>query len=83
MSWNNFRKEVKYYSTNKEIIPKISTLNPWWITGFYDGESSFIVSIFKNKEYILGYQVQAIYTICLHTKDLILLNKIQSFFLDR
>jgi hypothetical protein len=55
-------------------------LHPYFITGFSDGESSFIVTIFKNKEYKCGYQVQAIFQIGLHQKDLELLYKIQSFF---
>lgn len=29
-------------------------LNPWFVTGFYDGEGSFIVSVTKNKNSKLG-----------------------------
>ena len=55
-------------------------LNPWWVTGLSDAESSFIVNIFKNKEYICNWQVQPIYSIELHIKDLSLLYKIKQFF---
>lgn len=43
-------------------VPDTDSLNPWWVTGFSDGESSFIVTIYKNKEYKCGYQVQAMYS---------------------
>jgi hypothetical protein len=55
-------------------------LAPWFVSGFTDGEGSFIATIYKNKEYRSGWQVQAIFSISLHTKDLPLLKGIQSFF---
>lgn len=70
-----------YYSTlsnpssNSEI-----ELAPYYVTGFSDGESSFHVAIFKNKNYKSGFQIQAKYTTQLHSKDLELLTKLQSFF---
>jgi hypothetical protein len=29
-------------------------LNPWLVTGIADGEASFFISIFKDKDYKLG-----------------------------
>jgi hypothetical protein len=29
-------------------------LNPYFISGFIDGEASFIISIFKNNKYTTG-----------------------------
>ena len=60
-----------------------NVLYPWWVTGFSDGESSFVVSIFKNKEYKLGYQIQARFYIALHPNDILLLHNLQSFFWGR
>jgi len=57
-----------------------NTLPPYYVTGISDGESSFHVSILKNKNYRSGFQIQAKYTIQLHSKDLELLTKLQSFF---
>lgn len=55
-------------------------LDPWFITGFTDAEGSFIVTIYKNKDYKLGWQIQAIFSVCLHNKDLPLLENIQTSF---
>jgi hypothetical protein len=53
-------------------------LDPKFVTGFSDGESSFMIaiSLLPSKK----WQVTASYSICLHAKDLSLLNQIQSFF---
>lgn len=55
-------------------------LNPYFITGFCDGESSFQVSITMNKSLRLGWGVRALFTIGLHSRDLALLLQIKEFF---
>ena len=45
-----------------------------------DGEASFFISIFRNKDYKLGWQIQPAFSITLHNKDSALLHQIQSFF---
>lgn len=55
-------------------------LNPYFVTGFTDGEGSFIISVTKNSESSLGFRVKAIFSIYLHKKDLELLKLIQSYF---
>lgn len=55
-------------------------INPWFVSGLADGESSFCITIFRNKEYKLGWCVQAIFQIGLHKRDLALLLQIQHFF---
>jgi len=57
-----------------------SSIDAWFLTGFSYAEGSFIVTIYQNKDYKLGWLVQAIFSICLHNKDLPLLKKIQSYF---
>jgi len=54
-------------------------INPWFITGFADGESSFIISIIKNNKYKSGWNVKPKFQLTLHSKDLDLLEKIQSY----
>lgn len=64
-------------SLNNEIkIP----LNPNWITGFTDGEGTFIISIIKSKDRTLDWKVTPIFAIEVHGKDMDLLKKIRSFF---
>lgn len=58
----------------------IKKLDPWFISGFIDGEGSFIIGISKNNRYKTGYQVQLIFKIILYNKDLELLSQIQSYF---
>nr|AER27908.1 LAGLIDADG endonuclease [Phialocephala helvetica] len=55
-------------------------LNPMWVTGFSDGESSFSVSIARNSLYKTGYKFIPAFAIELKDKDLDLLHKIQCFF---
>ena len=55
-------------------------LNPWFITGFTDGEACFCMSIPKNKTLKVGRQVQLYFQISLHKKDLALLEEIKKYF---
>lgn len=55
-------------------------LNPWFVTGFADAESSFSMSVFKSKTAAIGWQVEPCFIITLHKKDVELLKKIQLFF---
>lgn len=58
-----------------------SYLNPWFITGFCDAESSFVVSIYKKSTCRkTGWQVQPTFAIHIHNKDEVLLKRIQSYF---
>jgi hypothetical protein len=57
----------------------IFSLNPWFITGFTDGDGSFSVSIAKKKSGT-GWKIQPLFTIGLDPKDLDLLVQIQAYF---
>ena len=61
--------------------PHLSTdnINPWFFTGFSDGESNFTVRIFKSNSTKLGWTIQPVFQIGLHKKDLNLLEKIKTF----
>nr|WPM94704.1 hypothetical protein [Ceratocystis fimbriata]WPM94756.1 hypothetical protein [Ceratocystis fimbriata] len=54
--------------------------NPWYITGFVDGEGSFMLTIIKDKKYKLGWRIVCRFIISLNKKDLALLNSIKDFF---
>lgn len=55
-------------------------LNPWFVTGFADAESSFSMSVFKSKTAAIGWTIEPCFIITLHKKDIELLKKIQNFF---
>jgi len=55
-------------------------LNPYFVTGFCDAESSFQVLVSKNKNTRLGWTVRLFFTIGLHSRDLALLLRIKEFF---
>jgi len=57
----------------------IFSLNPWFITGFTDGDGSFSVSIAKKKSGI-GWKIQPVFTVGLDPKDLDLLIQIKAYF---
>jgi len=52
-------------------------LNPWFITGFSDAESSFIISVYKTPNTKLKWRVSAYFSIHVHVKDLPLIKLIQ------
>ena len=57
-----------------------AALNPWFITGFVDGEGSFTISILRVKDHKLGWRVNATFQMCLHKKDIALLEQMKSYF---
>ena len=59
---------------------KIHSIDPWFITGLFDAESSFVVTILKNPRYKTGWNVQARVQIKMHEIDRTLMEKIQEFF---
>jgi LAGLIDADG endonuclease len=60
--------------------PADQKLNPWFITGFADAESTFTIIIDKNIKRLAGWRVQAKFQIGLNYRDLDLLLQIQQFF---
>ena len=55
-------------------------LNPYYVTGFTDGEGCFFVGISPDPKSKTGFRVKANFQIGLHIKDLALLEQIQLFF---
>jgi LAGLIDADG endonuclease len=48
-------------------------LDPYFVSGFSDAESSFVIRIFKNSKYKTGWKIEARFQIGLHKKDIALL----------
>lgn len=55
-------------------------LDPWFVTGFCDAESSFHLVFSKDSKSKMGWRVRAYFSLHLHIKDLSLLYTIQKFF---
>lgn len=68
------KKEVRFYSTSLNKIH----LNPWFLSGFIDGEGCFRISLTKVNR-ALGWRVQLFFQITLHTKDKALLESVRDF----
>jgi hypothetical protein len=58
----------------------LKKLNPNYITGFVDGEGSFIVKILKRSRLKVGFEVQLCFQITSHPKDRALLDSIRDYF---
>ena len=58
----------------------IPELNPWWITGFVDGEGCFSISFIKNATMRLGYQIFVEFVLTQGEKSLPSLEAVQCFF---
>jgi hypothetical protein len=59
---------------------KFYNLNPYWITGFCDAESSFSIRVGKDESRFKSLRIAPIFTIELHEKDYDLLKEINNFF---
>ena len=66
--------------TESSAIHSNNNLNPWFLTGFIDGDGSFNIRVFKDPNGKLMCKVQPVFTIGLHLKDLPLLQLIQEYF---
>lgn len=75
-----------YYSTlagsARQLASKNTNLNPSYITGFTDGEGCFSIKIYKSSRNIIGWQVQPVFQIKLHNRDIVLLEQIKDLFLE-
>ena len=55
-------------------------MNPWFVTGFTDGEGCFRVSVTTHKTCLTGFRVELRFQIGLHVKDTPLLEGIKNYF---
>lgn len=64
----------------KPTLSENSVLQPYWVTGFSDAESTFSVKIAKDPSRLLGIRIIPVFSIELHIKDIEVLKKIKGFF---
>lgn len=77
---NKIRPLTTLAAPQPKITNSLDLLNAYFVTGFADAESSFVIRIQKNSKYKLGWVVSASFQIGLHEKDIDLLESIRSFF---
>jgi len=70
-----FRQKRLYSTINTQ-----KGLNPYWVTGFADAESSFSIRVGKDESRFKSLRIAPIFSIELHEKDSNLLKEIQNFF---
>src|SRR5436309_13784951 len=76
----NYLENKNICTYNNAEFNKIIKLDPYYITGFVDGEGCFLINVHRRLDCKLGYYVSLAFKIKLHTRDLIILNKIKDFF---
>ena len=79
---SNQINKLRRYTDLATLKPLAHTglLNPWFVTGFSDGESSFYIGIIKSDKSKLGFYVLPCFQINIHKKDLDLLKSLKSFW---
>ena len=80
-------QSIRLYSSNitqhRELQQPIYTLNPWWVSGFVDGEASFSVLTRSDSRRKIGWSVEFCFQIDLHKKDQATLEQIKNYFAPR
>ena len=90
-AFNIIPSGIRNYSTSKPLnsvwTPSLSerggpknSLDPLFITGIFDAESSFLIAMLNNSRYKTGWNVQARIQLKMHEKDRSLVLKIQEYF---
>jgi hypothetical protein len=69
-----------FFSTVSGNTTSLCPLNPYFVSGFADGESCFCTTISKNKKLKTGYRVRSFFAIKLNQRDSFLLYQLQDFF---
>ena len=72
----NSRRYYASLSNNKHNIYDLE-IDPWFITGFSDGEGCFTCSVLKSSSYKFGWEVQLCFQIKLHVRDYPILLRIK------
>ena len=67
----------------QNCINKISTLHPYNVTGYFDSEGCFNISIYKNPKMKIGFSVTFSVEMKQHYNSLNVLKSIKNFFEDK
>lgn len=88
---NSWMCTLKYNAENRRFYSskiqqalhekqKFKLCDPWFITGFIDGEGCFSITIFKSNTHKIGWQIKLEFKLNLHEKDKALLEQLQNYF---
>ena len=69
-------KQIRSISSN--IVNNF--LDPWWVTGYTDGDGCFTIKTIAAKTTIIGYTVRLTYQISVHPSDIEILYKLKAYF---
>ncbi len=70
-------KQIRSISSN---IVNNNLLDPWWVTGYTDGEGCFTIKTIAAKTTKIGYTVRLTYQISVHPSDIEILYKLKAYF---
>ncbi len=70
---------IRFFSTASVFKDGNKTLNPYFVTGFADAESSFSTTIYKSKNLKTGIRVRPFFVVSLNQRDNLLLYQLQEF----
>jgi hypothetical protein len=86
----NYQVKIPSKQLNKSFFSTVSAitggrayatvLNPYFVSGFADAESSFSTTIYKNNKLTTGYRVRCFFEISLNKRDIFIFNQLQEFF---
>jgi hypothetical protein len=72
--------KMKIVKQLRPIHNNTPKLNPWFVTGFTDGDGSFLINIRPKPNRKTGYGVELVFRINLHSRDRALLENLRDFF---
>lgn len=75
-----FSIAVQQNKKSMALVCVIHKINPYFITGFVDGEGSFVIRIRENNKLKVGWNVELSFQIGIHSKDKALLEQIKNYF---
>ena len=55
-------------------------LNPYFVTGFTDGEGCFLINVRPNSKMRIGFSIELVFKVALHIKDKTLVEDIENYF---
>lgn len=74
------RQKMKIFKQLRPLHSNTNKLNPWFVTGFTDGEGCFLINVRPKSNRNSGYGVELVFRLHLHSRDRALLGKIRDFF---
>ena len=77
--------KLKAFFPNTVAVPRAKfnfngIPDPYWVSGFAEGEGCFFVSVYESIKSRLGIAIQLVFRITQHSRDIELLRTIEKFF---